>query len=83
MTTLKERIDAAMAAYKKERERQAEQEIAAIKARTKKINEQAAKAEAKKKAEASLKRAKTRLAKTKGKGKKCSTKAKAVTNPWW
>ena len=70
MATLKERIDAATTAYKKERERQTEQEIAAIKARTKKINEQAAKVEAKKKAEASLKRAKTRLAKTKGKNNK-------------
>lgn len=74
MVTLKERIDAATAAYKKERERQTEQEIAAIKARTKKINEQVAKVEARKKAEASLKRAKTRLAKTRGKGKGKSNK---------
>ena len=74
MATLKERINAATAAYKKERERQTEQEIAAIKARTKKINEQAAKVEAKKKAEALLKRANTRLTKAKGKGKSKSNK---------
>ena len=83
MPTLKERINAAIAAYKKERERQTELEIAAIKAKTKKINEQAAKLEAKKRTASALKRANTRLEKARGKGKKHSTKAKAVTNPWW
>jgi CRISPR/Cas system-associated endonuclease Cas3-HD len=70
MPTLKQRLDVAIDAYRKEREAQTKKEIDEMREKARKINARAKTTEEKKKAQQELTRAKQRLSRAKSKGKR-------------